>query len=50
VVADYDDFVWDGAVDDADYVPEWSDDVFLLVVEIEGQVGRANVVADAFVG
>jgi hypothetical protein len=51
VIAHDNDFVGDGAVDDADDVPEGCCDVLLLIDEIEREVcwGGPNVVFNALV-
>jgi hypothetical protein len=51
MVSKHDDFVGDGAIDDADDVPQGSGDVLLLVdeVELEGVRRRPDVVMDALV-
>ncbi len=49
VVANDNNLIWDGAVDNANDVPQWCGDVLLLVVQIHDHVvrGRADVVVNA---
>jgi hypothetical protein len=51
VIAQHDNFVRDGAVDDPDDVPHGSGDILLFVDEVDGETVRRgpDVVLDAFV-